>query len=281
MGGKWMMGKFATARELTLLLILGFAPIGLFGALASAQGSPAGQTPAAAPTTPATNVQQPSSKTPDAQQPAQEEEQSVEEGIARRKKAHDYKNWNFNLGAGANVDSGATKSFVRGGGVGGTFGVARNASKYFGLRADAFYEDLPLKQTSLALASAPSATSYLLAATLGPIINVPVSSNFGGYVLFGAGFYHRGGSLNSDTTLPGSGCTPFWTWWQGTCFNGSLPLNGKFVDTSQNQYGYEIGAGVTRKMPSGVEIYAEFRLMHGSKNGTTTDVRPITVGVRW
>ena len=31
-------------------------------------------------------------------------------------------------------------------------------------------------------------------------------------------------------------------------------------------------------MPSGVEIYAEYRLTHGSANGTTTDMRPITIG---
>lgn len=277
-----MIRRFATASVLLLLVLVGLALTGILSPRAVAQSSPADQTPAPVPAPPTTDAQQPSASTPNAQQPAQkEEEASVDEGIARRRKAHNYKNWNYNVGAGANVDSGSTKSFVRGGGIGGTIGVARNASKYLGLRADGFYEDLPLKQSSLSLAGATSATSYLLAATLGPVINIPVSSTFGGYLVFGAGFYHRAGSLGSETTLPGSGCTPFWTWWQGTCFNGSLPLNGNFVNTSQNQFGYDIGAGVTRKMPSGVEIYAEFRLMHGSNNGTTTDVRPITVGVRW
>ena len=271
-----MIGKFATAGALILVFFMVLAPANIFIAHAFAQTT-AAQTPSATPTTPATNAQQPSSS----QQPAEEEEESVREGISLRKKTHDYKNWNFNVGVGANVDSGKTKSFVRGGGLGATFGVARNANKYFGLRADAFGEDLPLKQSSLSLAGTTSATSYLLALTLDPIINFPVTSTFSGYVLFGPGFYHRGGNLSDDTTLPGSACSTFWTWWQGTCFNGSLPLNGHFVNTSQNQFGYNVGAGVARKMPSGVEIYAEFRLMHGSNNGTTTDVRPITVGVRW
>ena len=52
-------------------------------------------------------------------------------------------------------------------------------------------------------------------------------------------------------------------------------------NSSQNSFGYNMGAGITRKMPSGVEIYAEYRFTHGSTNGITTDVRPITVGVRW
>lgn len=270
------MGKFDTASWLILLLLVVFAPAAAPRVLAQ---SSTGQAPASTPTTPPANGQQPTTSNP--QSPAAEEEQSVEEGISLRKKEHNYKNWNYNVGAGANVDSGATKSFVRGGGLGGMIGVARNANRYFGLRADAIYEDLPLKQSSIAISGATSATSYLLAGTLGPIINIPVSSTSGGYVLFGAGFFHRAGNLNSDTTLPGSACSSFWTWWQGQCFNGSLPLNGHFVNTSQNQFGYDIGAGVTHKMPSGVEVYAEFRLMHGSNNGTTTDVRPITVGVRW
>jgi len=33
-------------------------------------------------------------------------------------------------------------------------------------------------------------------------------------------------------------------------------LSGGFVNSSVNQFGYNFGAGVTRKMPSGVEIYA-------------------------
>ena len=45
----------------------------------------------------------------------------------------------------------------------------------------------------------------------------------------------------------------------------SIPLSGSFVNSSLNQFGYNVGAGVTRKMPSGVEIYVEFRLMHGSQ----------------
>jgi hypothetical protein len=38
---------------------------------------------------------------------------------------------------------------------------------------------------------------------------------------------------------------------------------------------------VARKMPSGVEIYLEYRLMHGTASNITTDFRPITIGFRW
>ncbi|MCU1300323.1 MAG: hypothetical protein JWQ87_607 [Candidatus Sulfotelmatobacter sp.] len=253
-----MIGKFATALTLLVLVIV-------CGTQGFAQTTPAPEAPAA---------QAPEQKPSSGQEPADEVSTS------RRKRVHDYKTWNYNVGAGANLDSGTTKTFVRGGGLVGTIGVARNANKYLGLRADFFFANLPLKTSALELAQASSATSYALDFTLDPIINVPVTSKYGGYVLFGPGFFHRSGSLSSDTTVPGSACNPFFVWW-GTCFNSSLPLSGKFTDSSQNQFGYNFGGGITRKMPSGVELYAEYRFTHGSHNGITTDVRPITIGVRW
>ena len=257
-----MTGKFATASALTLMVLIVF-----WGAQGFAQTAPPAQTPSA-----------PSSAT---QAPAAGQEPAEEESSSRRKnRPHDYKNWVFNVGAGANVDSGTTKTFVRGGGVVGTVGVARNANKYLGLRADFIYANLPLRDSTLLLAQATGATTYALDFTLDPIINVPVTKLFGGYVLFGPGFFHRSGSLNSSSAVPGSACNPFWTWW-GACKNVSIPLSGDFVNSNQNEFGYNFGAGVTRKMPSGVEIYAEYRFTHGSRNGITTDVRPITIGVRW
>jgi hypothetical protein len=278
MGGEWMTGKFATALTLLVLTII-------LGVQALAQAAPPAQTPATpaaddqTPAAPVPASQAPAAQTPAAKAPASDQEPADEESTSRRKKVHDYKNWNFNVGAGAHIDSSNTKTFVRGGGVVGTFGVARNANKYLGLRADFFYADMPLRDSTLQLAQSTGATSYALDFTLDPVINVQITKLYGAYVLFGPGFFHRSGSLDSNTTLPGSACNPFFQWW-GSCANGSVPLSGNF-NSNQNEFGYNFGAGVTRKVPSGVEIYAEFRLMHGSHNGITTDIRPITIGVRW
>jgi opacity protein-like surface antigen len=163
-------------------------------------------------------------------------------------------------------------------------GVARNADKYLGLRADFIFADLPLRASTLELAQATGASSYVLGLTLDPIINFPVTKEWSAYVLLGPGFYHRGGSLQGDTEVPGSACNGFWIWW-GACSSFSVPLSGDFIHTNQNEFGYNLGAGVARKMPSGVEVYLEFRLEHGSAgntvNNVTTDFRPITLGVRW
>ncbi|MGA9511933.1 MAG: hypothetical protein WBV55_25165 [Candidatus Sulfotelmatobacter sp.] len=264
-----MIGKFAMATALGLL-ILTVLLVGHGLAQAPVTGEP--------PATP--TPQQPATQQPSTAQSSADQKASEEESSSRRKKPHNYKNWQYNVGLGANVDSGTTKTFVRGGGPLVTGGVARNASKYLGLRADAIFADLPLRQSSLTLAQAGSASSYLFALTVDPIINIPVTKDWGGYILFGGGYYHRWGTLSSNTTFPGSFCTPFFIWWTG-CAAASIPISGSFVTSDQNHFGYDVGAGITRKTPSGVEIYAEFRLMHGSGNGTTTDVHPITLGVRW
>jgi hypothetical protein len=278
-----MMGKFAsvtaTASTLTLLVLTI-----LLGAQGFAQTAPDGQTPAAPATAQAPAAQPPSAPNQAAPQPASGQEPAEEGPTTAHRKArpHDYKNWEFNVGGGANLDSGATKTWVRGGGLVGAAGVARNGNKYLGLRADFIFADLPLRDSTEQLALATGARSYAYAVTLEPIINVPVTEVWGGYVFLGPAFYHRAGNLSGSTTVPGSPCNAFWDWW-GACqhYNFGIALNGSFANSSLNEFGYDAGGGVTRKMPSGVEIYVEWRLMHGSHNGITSDFRPITLGFRW
>ena len=67
----------------------------------------------------------------------------------------------------------------------------------------------------------------------------------------------------------------------GHCFAAVLPLNGNFLHSSQNEFGENFGAGITRKIRPDIDFYAEFRYFHGTHNGITTDLRPITIGIRW
>jgi opacity protein-like surface antigen len=232
------------------------------------------------------SAQQPQSGQPQSeQQPANSqsgnEEATPEEATPRhRVKPKEFKNWNYNVGGGANVDSGATKKFVVGGG--GTFGggVARNYNKYLGLRLDVQFDNLPLRQTALILAQAPAGNAHVYTATLDPIINIPVNRLWSGYVVFGPSYMYRSGKLQSSTALPGEACNPFFQWW-ARCFAGSLPLSVNFSRSSHNEFGYNLGGGIARKVYNNVEVYVDFRLVHGDHNNITTDVRPITMGVRW
>jgi opacity protein-like surface antigen len=198
----------------------------------------------------------------------------------RKTRPHDYRNWAFNLGGGLNLPNGTTNTFVKGGGGVAAVGAARNFNKYFGFRLDFMWANLPLRTSALQLAQAPGGTDHVYAVTLDPIFSIPFTQKYSAYFLIGPGFYHRSGKLDSSTAVPGSACNAFWTWW-GTCFNGNVPLNRNFLAESQNEFGLNFGGGVARKLRGNLELYGEFRYLHGKHNNITTDFRPITIGLRW
>jgi hypothetical protein len=234
------------------------------------------QQPAEQPSTP----QEPAAQQQPGNPPSGDQEAAPEEATRRRVKPKEYKNWAFNVGGGGSLTTGTTKTLVRGGGGVGAAGVARNFNKYFGFRLDFQWDNLPLRTTALELAQATGATSHVYTFTLEPVINIPVTKEWGAYVLLGPAYFHRTGRLDSSGALPGIGCDQFFQWW-GRCYNSILPLNGNFLTSSVNEPGYDFAVAGTRKITDNVEIYLEFRQMHGSHNGITTDLRPITIGVRW
>ena len=223
--------------------------------------------------------QPPAASQPAAPQSSAPQENPEVETPARKVKPKLFKTWTFNVSAGGNLPNGTTAKFVRGGGPVIDAGVARNFSRYFGFRLDADWIDLPLRASAAQLAESRGGTSQVYGLNFDPIFYIPVNHEWSGYALIGPGFYHRTGKLDSSNSLPGSVCNAFWDWW-GTCLNGSLPL-GSFLKESQNEAGYNFGGGIARKVTEKIDIYGEYRAVHGSHNGNTTDARTLTVGVRW
>ena len=227
--------------------------------------------------------QQPSGQQPSGQEPSNQQSSSQEpsEEIGMRKpKPKEYKNWSFTGGGGASLSRGTTANFVRSGGGVAAASVARNANRYLGLRLDFQFDNLPLRSSALQLAGSTGGNAHVYTGMLGPIVNIPVSKAWGGYVIGGVAFLHRTGALDSSSAIPGSACNPFFIWW-GHCFNGSLPLFGQFLHASQNEWGENFGGGITHRIRPNMEVYAEYRFLHGSHDGITTDLRPITVGIRF
>jgi hypothetical protein len=266
-----MIRKFVTVPAVGVVL----AAILAGATTVHAQQTPSAQQPPA---------QQPSTQPPadqsSAGQSSSTQEASPEDIGSRRKvKAKDYRNWTFNAGGGGSLTNGTTVKFARSGAVAAA-GVARNYSKYFGLRVDFQWDNLPLRNSALQLAQAPGATSQVYSFTFDPIINIPVNKTWGGYFVVGPGYFHRSGKLDSSSVVTGSACNEFWNWW-GTCFNGSIPSTKPFLSTGLNQFGLNFGGGITRRITPKLELYGEFRYLHGSGSGRTTDLRPITVGLRW
>src|SRR5580700_12332090 len=131
------------------------------------------------PAQPPAEQQQPAAQPAEPQQPAGEsssQQASPEEiGSARKPKVKEYKNLTFNVGGGGSLTNGQTAQFVRGGGGIVAAGVARNYSKYLGLRFDFQWDNLPLRTSALQQAQALSATDHVYSFLFGPIINIPVT----------------------------------------------------------------------------------------------------------
>lgn len=239
-----------------------------------AQDAPQDQQP------PSQQDQPAAQQAPANQQPSSSEQAEESEIGPRRHRPLGYPKYEFNLGAGANLTNGTTQQFVRGGGPVINAGIARNYSRIFGARLDFFWIDLPLRTSALQMAQSASAASHAFAFTFDPIFNIPVTKRYGGYVLAGGNYLHRYGTLNNSTVVPGAPCNSFWTWW-GNCNLYGLPANRPFVSTSLNEFGYNYGGGIFRKMENGHEVYADYRGIHASGNNITTDVRTLTIGFRW
>lgn len=276
-----MIQEFATVPGSRVALVLILATILAGATTVCAQQAPAESAPPPQQPEAQQPGNQPPGNQPSANQPSSSQEASPEELPTRKPKAPEYKNWVFNVGGGGSLTNGSTKNYVRGGGGIAAAGFARNYSKYLGLRFDFQYDNLPLRTSALELAQAPSGSSRVYSFLFDPIINIPVTKVWSGYIVAGFGYFHRSGKLSSSTALPGSACNGFFAWW-GNCFAGSLPLNKNFISTSLNHYGENFGGGIARKVGPNVEIYGEFRYLHGKgAGGVSTDLRPITVGVRW
>src|SRR5215469_3685532 len=237
------------------------------------------QPPAQQPAPQSQAPQQPQTQ-PQTPDQSSSQETAEETTPSKRKKAPNYQKWTFNAGGGANLPAGTTNTYVRGGGGVVGAGVARNYSRYFGFRLDAQFNNLPLRTSTLELAEAPGANSHVFAVMLDPIFNIPVTKKWGGYAVIGPSYFHRSGKLDSSTAIPGSACNGFFTWWD-RCYAGSLPIDGNFLHSSVNQFGVNFGGGITRKIGPNMDFYVEFRYLHAKHDNTSTDTRPITVGLRW
>lgn len=126
-----MIRKFATVPGFRVTLALVLTTI-----LAGATTVHAQQAPAQPPATQAPSTQPPANLPSAGQQSGTQEATPEEINALHKVKVKGYKNWVFNVGAGANATNGNTKNFVRSGGGALAAGVARNYSQYFGFRLD-------------------------------------------------------------------------------------------------------------------------------------------------
>ena len=195
---------------------------------------------------------------------------------ARIAHAQDFEKFNFNIGGGVGFPQGDLSNFVNTGGnfvVGGGY----NFNRYFSTNGEFMWHDLPINQKTLDTLQTPGASARQYAVTFDPMVRVPLGHHVGAYAIGGIGWYHRSG----ETTRPGVGviCDPYWSWWYGCTIGSVTVVTGS---TSSDAFGENIGGGLTYRFgESHLKFYTEFRYHHASYHKVSTNIIPLTFGIRW
>ncbi len=189
--------------------------------------------------------------------------------------SQDYSKYLFNIGGGIGFPLGNLSNFVNDGGnfvVGGGYGFM----KHVGVDSEFMWHDLPINDATKAHLQTPGASARQYSWTFNPIVHTQIGDRFGVYGIGGIGWYHRSG----ETTTPGVGvvCDPYWSWWYG-CSVGTV--NFVTGSRSANSFGENIGGGATIRLGGGhVNFYTEIRYHHAGYNGVSTNLLPLTFGIR-
>ena len=190
--------------------------------------------------------------------------------------AQDDSRFLFNIGGGVGFPQSNLSNFVNSGAnvvVGGGYAFTSK----FGVDTEFMWQDLPINSRTKQLLQTPGASARQYAWTFNPIFRIPIGSKLGVYAIGGIGWYHRSG----EATTPGVGviCDPYWSWWYG-CTLGSV--NFVTGSSSANAFGENIGGGLTFRLGEGrTKLYAEARYHHAGYNRVSTNILPLTFGVRW
>lgn len=187
---------------------------------------------------------------------------------------------NFNIGGGVGFPLGTTSNFS-GNGANFVVGVGPNFGKFFGLSGEFMWNNFPIKSNVLRALQVPSASAREDSLTLNAIVRLPTPGRLGFYAIGGGGWYHRSGELTAPTVVPGTVCPPFWVWWGG-CVSGLFPANAVLASASSNAFGENIGGGFTIALGEATtKFYTEVRYHHASHNNVSTNILPLTFGLRW
>ena len=181
----------------------------------------------------------------------------------------------------------------------GTIGATYNVSETWGVQGEYTYAHMngPDKTINVFPTPVPSAGTPALvqsnhqfhAVLFDGIYKVhPKDSPVGGYVLGGGGYYHRIIHLTTPSTGYTTVCDPYWY----VCYPALVAVDTVIADRSENDFGINIGGGITFGHFESAKFYVEARYHYvwgktvdNCSTCVTTKTNaayfPLTFGVRW
>jgi hypothetical protein len=211
--------------------------------------------------------------------------------------AQDEKPVDINIGFGWLFPEGDFKdSFDTG--WSGSFGATFNLSPALGVQGEYMYARMDGPSRTILVSPAPGGitspqlleSNHQMHGFLGNVVfKSPSSSAFGGYVLGGAGLYHRKVQITSPALGYTTFCDPFWY----VCYPAVVSVDNIIGDRSSNDFGINFGGGVTFGREVKFYVEARYHYVWGptinppAGVSTTTDLStnaqyfPLTFGVRF
>ena len=189
--------------------------------------------------------------------------------------------FNFDIGGGIGLPASTLSNYINSGGdfvVGG--GV--NMGQFLGFNAEYMYQDLPPKQSVIALTGAPGGSARQNSITGNVLVHSLERHKFGFYGIGGIGWYHRSWELTAPTLAIGTTCLPSYAFWGVVCTNGLVSATQVLQSGSANAFGWNFGGGLDYRLgESHFKIYAEARVHYAYYSGINSRVIPLTFGVRF
>jgi hypothetical protein len=180
----------------------------------------------------------------------------------------------------------------------GNFGATFNIGPTFGVQAEYMSARMNGPERVINVSPTPGGigsnqlleSNHQVHAFLGDVIfKSPSSGAFGGYVLGGAGLYHRIVQITSPAVGYTTFCDPFWY----VCYPVAVSVDNILGDRSSNDFGINFGGGVTFGHEAKFFVEARYHYVWGPKINppagatTTTNLStnaqyfPLTFGVRF
>jgi opacity protein-like surface antigen len=220
--------------------------------------------------------------------------------------AQDYKPVDVNFGFGWAIPSADFKNSFDVG-WNGTIGATFNLNPNLGFQAEYIYARMNGPDRTISVTATPiaaAATNGLIESNhqmhIGSfnVIYKGQSSDHpvGGYVLGGAGIYHRLVQLTSPSVGYTTVCDPYWY----VCYPAAVSVDAIIGDRSSNDFGIDFGGGVTFGREAKFYVESRYHYVWGKSvtpsattlpsstaatcsSGCSTNATyfPITLGVRW
>jgi hypothetical protein len=219
--------------------------------------------------------------------------------------AQDYKPVDFNIGFGATFPTSNFKGSWDAG-WNGTFGVTFNINEHLGVQGEYIYTRMNGPDKTILVAQNPiaaAATNGLIQSNQQMHVgsfnlvyrSVSKDSGIGGYVLAGAGIYHRIIQLTSPTVGYTTFCDPYWY----VCYPTVVAVDQIIGDRSSNDFGIDFGGGITFGHEAKFYVESRYHYVWGptitptvpAQGGSTATCSggcstnasyfPLTFGVRW